>query len=547
MVQAANVNVGLSLESAAFISGAEKARRAMQQSLTGIQADVSKTSLALQGATAAVGGFVKGLALTAGAGLGIAGIVGIATRAAREFAEAEQAQVKFASVLKATGSTAGITAAEVSKLADAMEATGTVTAEAVTGAAAELATFKSVSGDTFTTALKLAQDLSVVFGQSLSSSAVQLGKALQDPVEGISALKRVGVSFSDTQLALIKGFIDTGEAAKAQQLILRELASQVGGATNAQANTLTGSFNAANAALGNFLETLFAVSGQAETTKGALQGIIGILNQGSAALREGGVSQLLFGNLAAPGSQDDQLSAAQKKLADIQKQIEVQKSRGQTTVIGLLQRDAAAATEEIDRLVSGFERLEHASANALRSTGGGASTVERSLFQPAGTIEEERAVNLTKRAFELADRSAKEQTRIVGAAATDRIEIAAQTNEQLARLDEERLADFQTSLASEIEAETKARGVRGQIAQAAVQTQNSLRLQAERESLDALTGYEEEQAELQIRTRRTGQRGYAGRSDSAIQGSGERHHARIRRHIRSDPHRCRGPGFFRGR
>ena len=40
--------------------------------------------------------------------------------------------------------------------------------------------------------------MTAVFGQDLCSSATQLGKALEDPIDGLTALRRVGISFSDT-------------------------------------------------------------------------------------------------------------------------------------------------------------------------------------------------------------------------------------------------------------------------------------------------------------------------------------------------------------
>ena len=137
-------------------------------------------------------------------------------------------------MLKATGDASGLTAGEIANFAEEMEAATLASAESVMDAASILATFRSVAGDTFTRALRLAQDLAAVFGQDLRGSAVQLGKALEDPVEGINALRRVGVSFTASQRDLIASLVETGQTAAAQKVILDALEQQVGGAGAAE-------------------------------------------------------------------------------------------------------------------------------------------------------------------------------------------------------------------------------------------------------------------------------------------------------------------------
>ena len=67
------------------------------------------------------------------------------------------------------------------------------TAEQVQDAAGVMATFRSVTGETFTRAMTLAQDMSAVFGTDLRGSVTQLGKALENPAEGLTALRRIGL------------------------------------------------------------------------------------------------------------------------------------------------------------------------------------------------------------------------------------------------------------------------------------------------------------------------------------------------------------------
>ena len=46
--------------------------------------------------------------------------------------------------------------------------------------------------------------MAAVFGQDLSQATIQLGKALNDPIKGLSALTRVGIQFTEQQKKEIK-------------------------------------------------------------------------------------------------------------------------------------------------------------------------------------------------------------------------------------------------------------------------------------------------------------------------------------------------------
>ncbi len=170
----------------------------------------------------------------------VQGVSQYARESVQAFQVQEQAVAKLEGVLRATGGAAGLTSKEMQAFASDLQASTQFGDEAIIGLQGTLATFKSVSGDTFKDATRLAVDLSAAFGGDLQSSAMQLGKALEDPVRGVSALRRVGVSFSETQLDLIKSLVETGDKASAQALILKELEGQVGGVAAAMADTASG-------------------------------------------------------------------------------------------------------------------------------------------------------------------------------------------------------------------------------------------------------------------------------------------------------------------
>lgn len=100
------------------------------------------------------------------------------------------------------------------------------------GASGKLITFANVAkrGTGFINeTTQAAADLSASGFGSISSASVMLGKALDNPVKGLTALTRVGVSFSDKQAKVITKLMDTGQTAKAQGMILQAVQAQIGG------------------------------------------------------------------------------------------------------------------------------------------------------------------------------------------------------------------------------------------------------------------------------------------------------------------------------
>ena len=253
---------------------ARPASRALQ-ALDGVAGEVRGGLEAMSGRLGAVGsGLVRLGPIGLAAGAALAGVGIAVSKGVEEAAKADQSYRRLEAVLKATGYASGLTAKEIAQFADGIEASTVATAEGVEDAAAILATFRSVSGETFTRALTLAQDMAAVFGGDLSSAATQLGKALEDPIDGLTALRRVGVSFSDSQKELIRTLVETGQTAEAQRVILDALASQVGGAGAAEAGGLTGATNRLQDAWGNLLEAI----GRTPAVTGIAQGALNLLS-----------------------------------------------------------------------------------------------------------------------------------------------------------------------------------------------------------------------------------------------------------------------------
>lgn len=183
--------------------------------------------------------------------------------------ESEQAQARLTAVLKATGFAAGRTADQIDELATSMAGSTLFDDEAVKNMAGVLATFRNISGETFDQAIRLGADMAQVMGQDLQSSALQLGKALNDPIQGVMALRRVGVQLSAHQKDLIQDFMKVNDLAGAQGVILGELAHEFGGAATAANSGLSGAIAQAKHQYDNFLESL----GKTQQVGGTIQGV----------------------------------------------------------------------------------------------------------------------------------------------------------------------------------------------------------------------------------------------------------------------------------
>ncbi|AXT40264.1 hypothetical protein D1814_17070 [Alteromonas sp. BL110] len=185
--------------------------------------------------------FSSGAAVTSGLAAALAGLVAVGYKSLQVFNEYEKSQLRTEALVRATGNAAGFTAEQLQQQANQVALSTLASVQGITEAQNVLQTFKSVSGETFTQAVELSQDMAAVFGGTAKDKALQLGKALEDPVAGINALKRSGVSFTSAQKDMIRSMVEMGDTAGAQKVILEQLAGQVGGAGSAEAGGLAGS------------------------------------------------------------------------------------------------------------------------------------------------------------------------------------------------------------------------------------------------------------------------------------------------------------------
>lgn len=210
--------VSLGLDSGAFKSGLDASEKQLRASTKRIEA-VGKS----------MAGLGKSLSLGVTAPLAAIGVASV-----KAAIESQQAIGQVNAALKSMGDGAGRTAEQLQVLATGqMRQSLYDDDDILRKVTANLLTFGNVAGAQFDRAQQAAIDLSARMGTDLQASTIMLGKALNDPIKGMNALKRAGIQFTDQQKEQITAMVAAGNAVGAQKIMLAELERQFGGSAAA--------------------------------------------------------------------------------------------------------------------------------------------------------------------------------------------------------------------------------------------------------------------------------------------------------------------------
>jgi phage-related protein len=195
----------------------------------------------LKQAQGALKGFTKqlgGIAVAIGAAFSVRAISNFAKESVLIAEAAATAQARLKAVAEATGVFGAETGKVTDRLAEfakSQEMRIAVDDKVIKGVQAQLLTFKELSktadetGGTFDRVTIAAFDMAAAGFGSAESNATALGKALENPIKGVTALARNGTTFTDQQREQIKVLQESGDLLGAQALILAEVESQYGG------------------------------------------------------------------------------------------------------------------------------------------------------------------------------------------------------------------------------------------------------------------------------------------------------------------------------
>lgn len=232
MATAGSIVVDLLMKTGSFETDAQRASRISEKRFKEIEKQAKDAASSVSGAFA---GLLSGALL----GVGVGTIFG---KFIEETKNAQSEQAQLAAVLKSTGNAAGFTAAELNKMASGMA--GFISEGDINRAQTRLLSYTGVVGEEFPRALQAAIDMSVRLGMTVEQSAETVGKALDVPSKGLTALSKQGFRFTEDQKKLVESLEATGRVAEAQDVVLKALEASYGGAAEAARNTLGGALQA---------------------------------------------------------------------------------------------------------------------------------------------------------------------------------------------------------------------------------------------------------------------------------------------------------------
>jgi len=232
MATAGSIVVDLTMNTGSFETDAQRASKAAEKRFKEIERQAKDTATTV---SSAFTGLLSGALLGVGFGT-------VFNKFIEETKNAQSEQGQLAAVLKSTANAAGFTAAELNKMASGMA--GFVSEGDINRAQTRLLSYTGVVGDEFTRALQNAIDMSVRMGMSVEGAAETVGRALDVPSKGLTALSKQGFRFTEDQKKLVESLESTGRVAEAQDVVLKALEASYGGAAEAARNTLGGALQA---------------------------------------------------------------------------------------------------------------------------------------------------------------------------------------------------------------------------------------------------------------------------------------------------------------
>lgn len=175
-----------------------------------------------------------GAALAVGGAFVVRGMVGAIRSGLDSLTEQGVVVAQTNAAIRSTKGAANVSATAIRDLSTALEAKSGFDDKAIQSGANLLLTFtniKNAAGDgnnIFDQSTEVLTNMARAMGTDVKSGAIKLGRALQDPLKGVTALTRVGVTFDETQKKQIATMVKAGDTMGAQKIILAELNKEFG-------------------------------------------------------------------------------------------------------------------------------------------------------------------------------------------------------------------------------------------------------------------------------------------------------------------------------
>jgi hypothetical protein len=196
------------------------------------------------------------IGVTVGLSLAVAGFYKVLKTGLQQQDKTLMFMQQYQAQLKATGNAAGTTSLEMDAFARSLAYDTLTSVDDARKAISLLTTTTKLTAYQIKRVATAAQNMAAIFGTSASSEAKKLGRALSDPAEAATLLKRYMIELTDEQQRNIKTATEQGDIYAAQKIILDEVAKSTKGVAKAQAaTTLAGSFDTLGQSWDRFSES----------------------------------------------------------------------------------------------------------------------------------------------------------------------------------------------------------------------------------------------------------------------------------------------------
>ena len=182
----------------------------------------------------------KAAAASLGGLLAVGSVGSLFSGAIKESEQLQRNLLRTQQLIESTGRAGQATAGQLRVQAQELARATLSSTEDIMQAQQILLTFRNVGVDAFDEVTERALDLASATGGNVTSAMNQIARALEQPVQGLNAMTRSGVTFSQSQRDLIRELVETGRQAEAQRIILDELANQYGGVAKIESEGLAG-------------------------------------------------------------------------------------------------------------------------------------------------------------------------------------------------------------------------------------------------------------------------------------------------------------------
>jgi len=253
--------------------------------------------------------------------------VGLFVKSIKNTIEQERVIAQLNQTLKSTGRFSVSASEGLQDYAAELQKLTTFSDETIIASQALILTFTRIGSEIMPQTTEAVLNVATAMGTDLKSASIQVGKALNDPLIGLSALSESGITFSQVQKDLVKDMIAVGNTVGAQKLILKELETQFGGSAFAARNTLGGSLKSLSNSFGGLLE---ADKGSPSALTDEINGLTDVLNSkevkdGMQVIVSGFLAIAKAGAFAAKGIGmifgGDSIKELNTEISELQKEI----------------------------------------------------------------------------------------------------------------------------------------------------------------------------------------------------------------------------------